>query len=199
MKKILAAIVFSTVILTVNAFAQTQTYLQKIAGDWEGTLEYQDYSKDKRVTLKTYLTVVTASDGNSAEFVFTYDDFGKIIKSKETVKIDLTAKKYFAGKTEYKIDRAESSKIVLRGEGQDGEKVEPIRKTIVFSADSLNILKETRTPWQFRNQMIFQRAKKNVLPPKASQNVQKDAVYDVTVKSKSGEAALILNKGLALK
>lgn len=166
MKKLIFATVLSLTFSFVSALAQQKTFFQVAAGNWEGTLEYQDYSGSKRVKLKTYLTVTPGSDGNSAEFTTVYDDFGKIIKNKETVKVDLAAKKYVAGDAEYKIDFATDSKIILLGSGQDGEKVEPIRETITFSADSLEFLKETRTPWQFRNQKIFRRASENVLAAK---------------------------------
>lgn len=150
-------------LLPFEAFSQSKTFFQQIAGHWEGTLEYQDYSADKRVKLKTYLTVTPAPDGNSAEFSIVYDDFGRIIKNAETYKIDLAAKKYAAGKSEYRIDSINDGRIVLLGSGQDGERVEPIRTTIVFSGDSLDFLKETRTPWQFRNQLSLKRAAENVL------------------------------------
>jgi hypothetical protein len=156
----------ATLLLSSHAAAQINDYLQKIAGHWEGTLEYQDYSADKRVQLKTYLTVKPAPDGNSAEFTTVYDDFGKIIKNAQTVKIDAAARKYFAGENEYRIDAIDAGKIILLGSGQDGERIEPSRTTISFSADSLVFLKETRAPWQFRNRLTLKRAAEDVLTKK---------------------------------
>jgi hypothetical protein len=167
-------------ILVLAATAHSQTYFQKIAGNWEGTLEYQDYSqKDKRVKLKTYLTVTAAPDGNSAEFLTVYDDFGRIIKDKTIYKIDLAAKKYSAGEFSYAIDSVEPGKIILLGSGQDGEKVEPIRQTITFDENSLSILKETRTPWQFRNQTIFKRSNENVLENKSFSAAQLNEDFEI--------------------
>ncbi|MET0753660.1 MAG: S41 family peptidase [Pyrinomonadaceae bacterium] len=171
------------ILLISAASANSQTFLQKIAGNWEGTLEYQDYSANKRVKLKTYLTVTPASDGNSAEFITVYDDVSRIIKDVETVKVDLAAKKYLAGETEYKIESMETGKIILTGSGQDGEKVEPIRKTIVFDENSLSFLKETRTPWQFRNQMIFKRTNENVLAKRTLSAAQMKEDFDVFKKT----------------
>lgn len=144
--------------LASNASAQSVDFLKSGGGHWEGTLEYQDYSADKRVKLKTYLTIAPSADGNSAEFRTVYDDFGRIIKNAETIKIDRNSKKYFAGENEYAIESFEDGKIVLLGSGQDGEKVEPIRTTISFNKDSLIFLKETRNPWQFRNQLTLKRS-----------------------------------------
>jgi hypothetical protein len=125
--------------------AKRPTFFQTIAGNWEGTLEYQDYSRaDKRVKLKTYLTVTPAADGNSAEFRAVYDDVGKIVKSAQIYKIDAAANVFLMGEYAYRIETFEAGRIVLAGSGQDGEKIEPIRQTIMFDAESLGFLKETR-------------------------------------------------------
>lgn len=175
--------ILAILFLSVPVSAQEKTFFQTIAGNWEGTLEYQDYSQDKRVKLKTYLTVTPANDGNSAEFLTVYDDFGRIIKDVETIKIDLAGKKYFSGETEYKIDSIENGVIVLLGSGQDGERVEPIRKTITFDASSLSFLKETRTPWQFRNQTLLKRTSENVLAKRTLTGAQMREDFDVLKKT----------------
>lgn len=148
-----------TVILisALGVFSQSKTFLQTIAGNWEGILEYSDYSNGKRVKLKTCLTVTPSADGSSAEVLTIYDDFGRIIKNNKQIRIDLSGKNYFDGDYQYKIESAETEKMVLSGSGQDGEKVEPLRITITFDKNSLVFLKETRTPWQFRNQLSLKR------------------------------------------
>ena len=125
MNKLFLTAIFCLTILSVNAFAQSKTFFQTVAGNWEGTLEYLDYSENKRVKLKTYLMITPSADGHSAEIRTVYDDFGRIIKDTETYKIDLTAKTYSAGDFEYKI-----------------EAVEPIRETITFDENSLTFLKQ---------------------------------------------------------
>jgi hypothetical protein len=184
MKKIICPVVLLLLNLTVAASAQSRTFLQQIAGNWEGALEYADYSDaTKRVKLKTYLTVTPATDGNSAEFVTVYDDFGRIIKSVQIVTVDPAARKYSAGETEYKIDFQTDGKIVLLGSGQDGEKIEPIRQTITFDENSLGFLKETRSPWQFRNQLIFKRAAENALAKKTLPPAKLKEDFDVLKKT----------------
>ncbi len=177
MKYTVITMFLSILILAIPA--KSQTFFQKIAGNWEGTLEYLDYSENKRVKLKTYLTVTPSNNGNSAEILTVYDDFGRIIKDKETYKIDPGAKTYSAGDFQYKIDSFEDGKIVLLGSGQDGEKVEPIRETITFTKDSLEFLKETRTPWQFRNQMTFNRTNENILAKKTFSPLQLKEDFDI--------------------
>lgn len=183
MNKLYFTAVLSFAILSGNALAQSKTFFQTVAGNWAGTLEYSDYSDGKRVKLKTYLTITPSSDGNSAEILTVYDDFGRIIKKTETYKIDLEAKKYSAGNFHYKIDSIETGKIVLLASGQDGEKVEPIRETIIYDKDSLNFLKETRMPWQFRNQMILKRTNENILAKKTWQPAQLKEDFEVFKKS----------------
>jgi hypothetical protein len=79
-------VIFTTLLISVSAAAQNKTYFQTIGGNWEGTLEYQDYSANKRVKLKTYLTVTPAPDGNSAFFFTVYDDVNRVIKESEKIK-----------------------------------------------------------------------------------------------------------------
>ncbi len=181
MKNLIILTILSILSLAISA--HSQTYFQKIAGNWEGTLEYLDYQENKRVKLKTYLFIKPANDGNSAEVTTVYDDFGRIIKDVETIKIDRAAKKYVAGDFEYKIDSLENGKIVLLGSGQDGEKIEPIRETISFDENSLVFLKETRDPWQFRNQLTLKRTSENVLAKRTLTAAQMREDLDVLKKT----------------
>jgi C-terminal processing protease CtpA/Prc len=152
MNKLILSIILVLAILSINIFAQSKTFFQSVEGKWQGTLEYLDYSDEKsRVSLKTLIEFKPFADGNSAEVVTIYDDFGKVIKDQDFEKIDVAAKKYFEGKNEFTIESIADGKIVLLGSGQDGEKIEPIRKTITYTNDTLTILKETKTPWQFRH------------------------------------------------
>lgn len=166
MNKLFLAAILALITFAGTAFSQSKTFFQTIDGNWEGTLEYQDYSENKRVNLKTFLIVKAAVDGNSAEITTVYDDFGTIIKDVETEKIDIAAKRFLSGDFEYRVESIEPGKIILLGSGQDGEKVEPMRKTITFDDNSLTFLKETRTPWQFRNQLTLKRTSENVLEKK---------------------------------
>jgi Peptidase family S41 len=184
MNKLILTAICAIAFLSTNAFSQeSKTFFQTVAGNWEGTLEYQDYSENKRVKLKTYLMIKPSTDGKSAEITTVYDDFGRIIKDVETEKIDLVAKKFMQGNSEYKIESAEKGKIVLLGSGQDGDTVEPIRKTITFDENSLDFLKETRTPWQFRNKLSLKRTTENVLAKKTFSPARLKEDFDVFKKA----------------
>ncbi len=171
------------IILTANVFSQGKTFFQTVVGNWKGTLEYQDYSSNERVKLQTYLIIKPSADGNSAEITTVYDDFGRIIKDVETERIDIANGKFFQGDSEYKIESSAEGKIVLTGSGQDGNTVEPFRKTISFNENSLDFLKETRTPWQFRNRLTLKRTNENVLAKKTFSAVQLKEDFDVFKKT----------------
>ncbi len=183
MNKLILSAIFAVAVLSINIFSQSKTFFQTVAGSWEGTLEYLDYTENKRVQLKTYLTIKPAADGNSAEITTVYDDFGRIIKDVEIEKIDAAADLFTIDETAYKIESIESGKIVLLGKGQDGNDVQPIRKTITFDASSLVYLKETRTPWQFRNQLSLKRTNENVLAKKTLTTAQLKEDFEVFKKT----------------
>lgn len=150
------------IIFSANAFSQeSKTFFQAIEGKWQGTLEYKDYSSNERVKLNTIITYKSSADGNSLEVFTIFDDFGKIYNDNGKERIDLAAKKFFEDETEYGIESIEDGKIVLLGKVQDGNTVEPVRKTITWTNDTLTILKETRTPWSFRNVYTLKRVVEN--------------------------------------
>jgi len=161
MNKLIFTAILSFAFFSANAFAQSKTFFQTVEGKWQGTLEYQDYTSNKRVTMNTLITFKSAADGNSAEVFTIYDDFGKIYKSNAKERLDLAAKKFFDDDTEFSIETIETGKIVILGKTEDGNSIEPTRKTITFSGDSLTILKETRTPWSFRHVYTLKRAPEN--------------------------------------
>ncbi|MEQ1643049.1 MAG: S41 family peptidase [Pyrinomonadaceae bacterium] len=151
MNYILSASILTVAFLFSGVAAQSGTFFQTVAGRWQGTLEYQDYTSNERVTMRTIVVIEPSADGNSARISTIYDDFGKIYRSTGEQRIDTAAERFIDDKTDFAIESAEDGKIVLIGKTQDGNKVEPTRKTITFSKDGLTILKETRTPWAFRN------------------------------------------------
>ncbi|MEP6901973.1 MAG: S41 family peptidase [Actinomycetota bacterium] len=177
MNKLFFTAILGLIFLSTNAFAQAdKAFFQTIKGKWQGTLEYQDYSSNERVKLNTTITYQPSADGNSAEVATIYDDFGKIIKESGRERIDLAAKKFFDDDTEFVIESIEAGKIILIGKAQDGNTIEPVRKTITFSGDTLTILKETRTPWTFRNVYTLKRVVENNLPENilSAQQLQED-------------------------
>ncbi len=152
-------IIATALLLAVQTSAQSPAagLFRTVAGTWTGTLEYNDYSSGEHVTLSVHARITPSADGESAEISFAYDDFGKVIRSTETRRIDETARKFYDGDFAYTIDSIKDGEIVVLGRGQDGNTVERIRETIKYDANSLTILKETRDPWQFRNVLKLRR------------------------------------------
>lgn len=159
-KRILFLLILS---LALPAAINAQTFFQRAAGAWEGSLEYLDYSRDKRVTLATTLIIESSPEGKTAKFTYIYDDIGRVIKSTEEHRVDTAARKYYVDKQEYTFEETADG-LVLYGRGQDGEKEEPIRKTVTLSADAFSILKETRAPFTFRNRFAFKRSGEIIAP-----------------------------------
>ncbi len=164
MKKTIYIAILAIAILSANAFSQSKTFFQTIEGKWQGTLEYQDYTSNERVKMNTIITFKPLADGNSAEVYTIYDDFGKIYKAGGKERIDPTAKRFFDDDTEFAIESIEDGKMVLIGTTKDGDTVEPTRKTITWTNDTLTVLKETRTPFQFRNAYTLKRVVENKQP-----------------------------------
>jgi len=179
MRRIITAATFTIAIFTFSVAAQTESYFQTVAGRWQGTLEYQDYTSNKRVTMKTIITIEPAADGRSAAVSTIYDDFGKIYRSKSTEAIDTAASKFTDDGTVFSIASIADGRIVLLGSTQDGNTVEPTRKTITFTKDTLTIIKETRSPWTFRNAYTLKRAADTNLPPVVLSPEQMKADTDV--------------------
>lgn len=175
MNRLLLATTFSF-FLAASSFAQDTTFFRSIEGRWQGTLEYSDYTSSKRVTMNTVITFKSSPDGNSAERLTLYDDFGKVYRSSGNEKIDLSAKKFFEDKTEFRIESIEDGRIILTGKTRDGENLEPTRKTITWTNDTLTILKETREPWTFRNVYRLKRVANNRQPTVmlSAQQLQED-------------------------
>lgn len=159
MKNIICLLIIcaATFGLQSNVSAREKNLLQTVAGRWEGALEYADYKTGERVKLKTVLKINAADDGNAATFSYVYDDFGRVLKSTDAHRIERAANKYFVGKDEFSFIENENQ-IVLLGEQIDNDKLEPVRTTVAFTADTLTILKETRAPFAFRHQYTLKRA-----------------------------------------
>lgn len=184
MNKLFLATIIAISILSINAFSQSKTFFQTVEGKWQGTLEYSDYKSNERVTMNTIITFKPSPDGNSAETYTIYDDFGKIYKSNGKERIDLTTKKFFEDETEFAVESIETGKIVLTGKTQDGDTIEPTRKTITYTNDSLTILKETRTPWTFRHVYTLKKVVENNQPESviSAQQLREDfAVFKKTL------------------
>ncbi len=146
-------------VFTNLAFGQKDFSFKSLEGEWRGTLEYANFSDDSRVKMNVLAEFVPNEDGKSAKMKLIYDDFGKIYRGSETHKVNLEAKKYFIGNSEFSLEEKDG-KFVLLGSGTENGKKEPYRYTIDFDKDNFSMLRETRTPFKFRHKYTLKRLPK---------------------------------------
>ena len=66
MNKLFLAAIIAISIFATNAFSQeSKIFFQTIEGKWQGTLEYQDYTSNRRVTMNT---IITFNRANASKF-----------------------------------------------------------------------------------------------------------------------------------
>jgi len=145
-----------------------------LAGEWNGSLDYKDYSNpDRRVTLPTKLRVQFSTDSAALLMHYTYDDGpGKIVESDDRFSVDAkltrvtwgsvrdTNPQQFVARASMVAQPAGTEQFIFEGEGRDDNKPATIRETFTISAKSLRILKETRfagTDFAFRHTYVLAR------------------------------------------
>jgi hypothetical protein len=174
----------STLLVTCQAIPRTvppvgpagskaDPFYAAIAGQWVGTLEYRDYSNDKRVTLPTTLTAQPGKDGASVELHFRYDEGkGRFVEGSGSIRIDPATETFVEedlrekDRSEYAIEGLKEffakgmGELVLTGTGEDNDRKVDVRRTITINENSLTMLRETKLPgkpFQFRNRYSFKR------------------------------------------
>ena len=136
-----------------------------LAGRWTGVLEYADYRSNRRVQLPTRLTASVDGTGRTLTLAYVYrEPSGQEVTSDAVHRIDPAAGRYWMGEDSFAITASEgfgaagSGRMVLTGTVVDNDRPEPARYTFSLAGDTLRILKETRTPWTFRNEYRMARA-----------------------------------------
>jgi hypothetical protein len=136
-----------------------------LSGRWTGVLEYADYRTDGRVQLPTRLTAAADGAGRTLTLAYVYrEPSGKEVTSDGVHGIDAAAGRYVMGTDTFRIEALEGfgaaggGRMVLTGTVLDNDRQEPVRHTLTLAGDTLRMLKETRTPWTFRNEYRLTRA-----------------------------------------
>ncbi len=156
-KYVALLIVNLTLLFTTSASGQDQFSFKKIEGGWKGTLEYADYKDGKRVKLKTAVEIKSSENGRTASLKFIYDDFGKIYRDTSEHRIDFVKGQYSLAGDKFSFIQTAAGKLILTGSGVENGKKELYRITLSVDKENLRILKETRTPFQFRNEYKLKR------------------------------------------
>lgn len=147
--------------------------LTRLAGNWSGTLEYRDYQSGGRVTLPTLMQATLSPDADRVQLRFTYDDGpGKTVYGGFTLAFD--SQEAIASKTEedgqpdlYRVIGdltaigSAPTTLVLWGRGIENGQAVDVRETLTLSANSYELLRETRLKgqgaFQFRHVYRFHR------------------------------------------
>lgn len=130
-----------------------------MGGRWTGVLEYADYRSDRRVQLATRLTAVPGEGNRTLALRYVYrEPSGDTVTSRSEHRIDTAAGRYVMEGDTFAIAALEGfgsaggGRMVVTGTVLDNDRPEPARYTFSVTGDTLRILKETRSPWQFRNE-----------------------------------------------
>ena len=122
---------------------------QALAGRWEGTLQYRDYTTDNAVTLPTTVSVDAA-----LRLAFTYDDGpGKTVRSSEQWTFDGTTLQMGAASAPLQVSNYRSNErgdlvLIAFGNGiENGVPVE-VRQIVLRQGDTLQISRASRLPQQ---------------------------------------------------
>lgn len=139
--------------------------LGALAGRWTGVLEYADYRSGRRVQLPTRVAATADGAAGTLDLGFVYrEPSGDTVTSRSAHRMDLAAGRYGMDEDTFAIASLEGftsaagGRMVLTGMVMENDRPEPARHTFTLAGDTLRILKETRDPWQFRNEYRLVRA-----------------------------------------
>lgn len=163
--------VFLGMMITASAQTAVQHPLAAaLVGSWIGTLEYRDYSSDRRVTLPVTLSVSGA--GNDLKFEYTYDEGkGRFVTSRDRVTIEVAPPTYRVQSADGQYDQTFDTQglsaitdnggtVALTGPGRENDKDVELRTTMNITPTTLVMRRDSRRPgddWQFRNQYSLHR------------------------------------------
>ncbi len=135
-----------------------------LAGVWEGTLEYANFSDDSRSQIPVVVEIIPLEPPESARLRFKFiEPSGDTIRSEETHRLTRGAQTYsIDGKLFRLLDitgfstRAGGKLSWAGTEEENGQEVQ-FRQTLSLDAGVLTVRKETRTPLRFRNGLRLRR------------------------------------------
>jgi hypothetical protein len=163
-------LLMATIFLSMLVHASTPSAFAPFAGQWQGTLDYQDYRGPGRIKIPVTLEVIPVDDTQAA-WNFDYDDFGRSVLSLEThtwrdgtytveTKGQADVQTYQSADFTALLENNTGQAILIGSELDDGKEVE-VRRTITLGTTTLTTLKEIRVPgeeaYTFRNQSTYTR------------------------------------------
>lgn len=149
MKIILASLLlFSSFFAAAQKGGVTADELNKLAGNWSGTLTYTDYSNDtSKTSLPTKLEIIDLKDSLGFNYTYTEPN-GTLVKDKGSLRYLKEVDQLFIDGDTYYVNavrrRGVRLTIIADREGTDNNKEAEIRKTITIGPSVLIIIKEVK-------------------------------------------------------
>lgn len=159
--------------MAASAALDATQLFRAISGGWRGTLEYRDFTSDRRVTLPTTLEANLVGDGKSVQMSFTYDDGpGKTVRDGYSLSVDLNeailSKSKDNDDDRFRIISAASLEKpapftwTLWGRGTENGEAVDVKETLTVTRTHLTLLRETKAKdgdFAFRHAYRFTRAR----------------------------------------
>lgn len=158
-----------------NAFSfinRQDPVLAAMVGEWEGELEYANYGDDSRETVQVRSMIEWTNDRTGLKITYRYPGFDQswpqpfvLAFNEETgegMLSDVPGRHRVEGLEDFK--RTGKGVVEMFGtireqvSGQGLQNV-PVRHTITVTENSLVIRRDTRDPWEFRNEHRFTRVR----------------------------------------
>ncbi len=135
-----------------------------LTGVWEGTLEYANFSDDRRSQIPVVVEIAPLESPESARLRFTFiEPSGDTIRSEETHRLDRQARSYSVDNRTFGLIELTGFSTTAAGtlswvgtEQENGQEVQ-FRQTLSLDGGTLTVQKKTRTPLQFRNGLRLRR------------------------------------------
>ena len=146
------------------AAEQSPNVFAILAGAWEGTLEYADFSDDSRSQIPVIVEITPLDLGEGARLRFQFiEPSGDTIRSAELHQLNREQRTYTIDGAAFQVTQisgfstAAAGRLSWAGSEIENNQEVPLRQTIELRDGILTVQKETRAPLRFRNGLRLQR------------------------------------------
>lgn len=146
------------------AAKQSTNMFAQLAGTWEGTLEYADFSDGSRSQIPVIVEIAPLEVGEAARLRFQFiEPSGDTIRSAELHLLNREQRTYTIDGAAFQLTQisgfstAAAGRLVWAGSEIENNQEVPFRQTIELRDGILTVQKETRAPLRFRNGLRLQR------------------------------------------
>ncbi len=141
--------------------------LNKLAGNWDGELEYLDYQNDKSKTRLKLRSMNTVKDGRVSQEIVYIEPNGKEVKSAGAFALSPDGTQIVEEKMKWTITsnsfdkKTKTRRIVYETKWKDNNRNADLRETMIIGENNFSVTKEVRyentTDFFVRNTHSYQR------------------------------------------